>query len=184
MNDLIKNNNKSRREFLRSSGIALSGLLLFTLLPACEKSRLRCVFRTSRLRNTDRLALQWEVDGFTVQYEGQWIDGAYQFELPLPSLLTTTQLRFVLNGSMVQRNAPIAIDLQNQSEIHLDHKRVEINFVDQIPSENGIISRSLLTNTSTISEFDVVVIGAGMGGGTLAATLVSAPGLNFLKSPV
>jgi choline dehydrogenase-like flavoprotein len=166
-------NNKSRREFLRSSSIALSGLLLFTLLPACEKSRLRCLFRTSRLRNTDRLALQWDVDAFQFQNEGKWSNDGFYFELTIPAGLKAIQLRFVLNGSMVQRNAPVKIDLAIKDGVTIHHKQVQLTFVDQIPSENGIISRSLLTNTSAISEFDVVVIGAGMGGGTLAATLAS-----------
>ncbi|EON64172.1 hypothetical protein W97_03402 [Coniosporium apollinis CBS 100218] len=108
---------------------------------------------------------------------GEYKDGAWQFVLDEDTFGNGIQFKFVVLPNRWQLGGDLYAGPQNNGAV-LTYTDAQVNFPDNNPvlvTENGVVAQRLLQrsvmNLSPATEYDVIVVGSGMGGGMLAAAL-------------
>jgi hypothetical protein len=147
-------------------------------LVAAPKALRKIRFQTSRYAPNHVITIRGESEGWTNDTFGIYREGAWEFFFEIPSQPPTLVFKFVLDGEHWM-NGP---DLSVPSDVDHSFDESSITFPFTAPRfvhgyDNFHIDRTKLAqdgvprNTRADIEYDVIIIGSGMGGGTLADAL-------------
>ncbi len=144
-------------------------------------------FATTSLRPTHEVTLRTNVTGWGRDILGVYWYGAWRFYLPKAtfSKLTDWKHKFILNGGW--QNGPDlvltgAVDQEYREdrvqfsvvETRFLHSYENLRIADEVQQQN--LLRVNCHEPSENEGWDIVIIGAGMGGGILADALTDIPG--------
>lgn len=122
---------------------------------------------------TVRAAPAWDVDVGGEYKQGKWV-----FSLPRDDA-NPFEFKFVLDFQHWQLGANLAVDgsltaafFPGQVTFPEGQNDVRDSFIYGLPdAENGVISRTFFAPDLEGQNYDVIVVGSGIGGGTLAEAL-------------
>jgi choline dehydrogenase-like flavoprotein len=157
-----------RRKFLQRSSAL--GIAVFTGLSfSCAQKNYRVRFTSQALAPPANLRLYiTELPGQS--FPGFYIDGIWEFRVPYDNKIAVHSLRFTLDGNYIQRNQALTYRPVPDSIFHIPRAELVFTYLDEIQSNTR--SQVLLAKPEPRREkYDIVVIGAGMGGGILASEL-------------
>jgi hypothetical protein len=157
-----------RRKFLQRSSAL--GIAFFTGLSfSCAQKNYRVRFTCQALAPPANLRLHiTELPGQS--FSGFYIDGIWEFRVPYDNKIAVHSLRFTLDGNYIQKNKALTYRPVPDSIFHIPRAELVFTYLDEIQSNTR--SQVLLAKAEPRREkYDIVVIGAGMGGGILASEL-------------
>ena len=154
-----------------------------------EKGDFQISLDTVKYRPNNLVTLRTDVDGWARDIHGSYWDGAWRFVLPKADYPRGCQFKFLLNGTRWQTSDPLSIakpvnthlneqhvsfpELPEEEQRFL-HKYENLRVSDDLQQQNLVRSRF-----SEDMEWDIIVIGSGMGGGVLADALSDFPAKNL-----
>ncbi len=150
-------------------------------LVAAPQALRKIAFKTSRYAPNHIVTIRSESEGWSNDTFGIYRDGAWEFFFEIPSLPPRLVFKFVLDGEHWMNGS----DLSVPSDVDHSFDESTITFPFTPPRfvhgyDNFHIDRTKLAqdgvprNTREDIEYDVIIIGSGMGGGTLADALSDA----------
>ncbi|MGD1896361.1 MAG: GMC oxidoreductase [Phormidesmis sp.] len=155
----------------------------------------KILFQTSQYAPNNTVSLRNEVDGWGKDIYGVYAFGAWIFDLERSSYPGDLSIKFFLNGQYLMEGEPFTVN--NTGEYRFTDKNgtsqravtfpaaaaTEIRCIhsyDNLPTyESPHQQKRFPGNRSETKEYDVIVIGSGMGGG-IVADAVSDAGLDTL----
>ncbi len=138
-------------------------------------------FVTTRFAPNHLVTIRSAVDGWTADTFGTYRNGAWEFFFEIPTLPATLTFKFLLNGDQWMLGPDLTVP--SSSDHQFDESQVQFAFVatrflhgyDNLQIERTKQAQEAVPrNTNESIEYDVIVIGSGMGGGTLADSLSDA----------
>lgn len=120
---------------------------------------------------TMRWAPHWDVPR-----GGVYLDGAWTFDLDETKFPDGIEFKFVLTPGRWAAGENVALPATALQGV-VDVTEAEVTFpaMDALVTENGLVAqRFFARNTDPNHEYDVIVVGSGMGGGLLASRLADA----------
>lgn len=141
----------------------------------------QCVIwlETENYRPCYTVTLRNDWDGWTEDLHGEYWDGAWIFRLDPSSYPDPIRFGFAVDGSDMT-NAAIKLTVQgnltyfySDTEIQFPPIRTRLRhgFDNLISSKTRLQQRLLCGSVDESKEYDVIIIGSGMGGGILASQL-------------
>ncbi len=158
----------------------------FEAAPAAPQALLKIRFQTSKFSPNHVVTVRSAVDGWTHDTFGVYRDGGWNFFFEKPSLPNTLIFKFVLDGE--HWSSGPNLEVPTGVDAHFDDSQVQFQSVapkfhhgyDNFRIERTKLAQDALPrNTREDILYDVIVIGSGIGGGTLADSLSDA-GVNTL----
>lgn len=149
-------------------------LLLAALVP-----QFYVKFQTQNLRPSHLITLRTEIDGWDKDVFGAYYQGEWVFFLERQKYLRSFKMKFVLDRSVWMDGADITIN-PDITENHFDESTIHFSSVptrymhgyDNLQTEHSKLQQDALPgNTDETIEYDVIIIGSGIGGGILADAL-------------
>ncbi len=148
---------------------------------AAPKPLLKIRFQTTRFAPNHVVTIRSAVDGWSNDSFGSYQQGGWDFFFEKSSLSGTLTFKFVLDGEHWMNGADLVVPAS--SDAHFDESQVQ--FSGTTPKfhhgyDNFHVERTKLAqdavprNTREDILYDVIVIGSGIGGGTLADSLSDA----------
>jgi choline dehydrogenase-like flavoprotein len=149
----------------------------FALLAAPQALR-RIRFLTTRYAPNHTVTIRCDLDGWSSDYHGTYRNDAWEFFFEIPRLSSTIQFKFLLDGQSWMLGPDLVIPTDTDRDINessISFANTEFRF--QHGYENMSIEPTKLAqeavprNTKESIQYDVIIIGSGIGGGTLADSL-------------
>ncbi|CAD7695534.1 unnamed protein product [Ostreobium quekettii] len=133
--------------------------------------------RTLRYAPSQVVTIRWSLDGWSADRGGYYIDDAWVFtEIPVQAF----EFKFRLNSTVWQKDnnlvindpAPGRMFDYDEGAVVFEPGRLEQQLP---PAENGTVARSFFwPDLDEGKEYDVIVIGSGIGGGVVADAAADA----------
>lgn len=120
---------------------------------------------------TMRWGPQWDLDR-----GGVYVDGAWTFTLDEAAFPSGLEFKFVLGPGRWMAGANLVLARAQLAGVH-DYGAAQVVFepVEALVTENGAMAQRFFPrNLDPQHEYDVIVVGSGMGGGLLASRLAAA----------
>lgn len=132
-------------------------------------------FVTDTVIPDTKVVLRTPVDNW-VDRGGEYVGGAWQFVLDEQAFPGGMQFKFVIPPSRWMLGGNIIIGPQAAgAELIYTDKQVQFPFMSALVTEDGVVAQNLLNrNVDPATNYDVIVVGSGMGGGVLASALADA----------
>jgi len=138
-------------------------------------------FETSQYAPGHVVTIRSSAEGWTSDTFGTYRDGAWEFFFEIPSLPPTLAFKFVLDGEHWMEGQ----DLRVATSVDHSFDENSVRFPAAVPRfhhgyDNFHLDRTKLAqdavprNTREDIHYDVIIIGSGMGGGSLADALADA----------
>ena len=129
-------------------------------------------FVTDNIVPDTEVVLRTSVDNW-VNRGGEYIDGAWKFVLDEEAFPNGMEFKFVLPPGRWMLGGNLVIGPQNDgAELVYTDAQVQFPADVALVTEHGIVAQTLLNrNIDTSIQYDVIVVGSGMGGGVLASEL-------------
>jgi choline dehydrogenase-like flavoprotein len=130
---------------------------------------------TERYAPAQTVVLRW-APNWTIDRGGVYIDGAWTFDLDEIAFPAGMEFKFVLTPGRWMAGDNINLPPQNCVGVH-DFDDSQAVFAPQqtLTTEHGVVpQRFFVRNLDPNHEYDVLVIGSGMGGGLLTSQLADA----------
>ncbi|MGC1525355.1 MAG: GMC oxidoreductase [Phormidesmis sp.] len=149
----------------------------------------KVLFQTSQYAPNNTITLRSEADGWGKDLYGVYAFGAWIFDLERSNYPNDLKFRFFLNGQHFMQGEPITVGnsgehrftdnlASNQAITFPPEAHTENRFLhsyDNLPTyESPQQQKRFPGNRSETKEYDVIVIGSGMGGGIVADALSDA----------
>jgi len=153
---------------------------------AAPKPLFKIRFQTTKFAPNHVVTIRCATDGWNKDRFGIYRGNGWDFYFDIPALPNTLQFKFVLNGEHWMSGA----DLMVATDTDAAFDESQIQFPATVPRfqhgyDNFHLERTRLAqeavprNTREDILYDVIVVGSGIGGGTLADSLADA-GVNTL----
>ncbi len=151
------------------------------------KRVLTVVFATTKHIPANEVTVSCEESIFSGPIKGQYTNQKWQYRIPLPRNTDKATLRFKVNDKISMEKDKIIVSKDHWIVVSNDHQ--VITFTDQdisfpnyktryphgienlLNEETDFSRRYVPSNLDTDQEYDVIVVGSGMGGGILADQL-------------
>lgn len=151
-----------------------------TALLATPAALRRIRFRTDQFAPNHAVTIRSAVDGWASDTFGTYRNGAWEFFFEIPSLPSTLTFKFLLDGEQWMNGPDLTVATNtdhefNESQITFSH--VVSRFYhgyDNFVLERSKAAQEAVPRNTKDTLYDVVIIGSGMGGGTLADALSDA----------
>ncbi|QQR99771.1 MAG: GMC family oxidoreductase [Austwickia sp.] len=132
-------------------------------------------FVTERYAPNQTVVLRW-APHWDLDRGGVYIDGAWTFDIDEAAFPGGIEFKFALTPGRWMTGNNLMIPANQLAGIHeYAEAQVEFDWNTEVVTENGLVpQRFFVRNTSPDHEYDVIVVGSGMGGGVLASELAHA----------
>ncbi len=136
-------------------------------------------FNTIDFRPDYTVTLRTNVTGWDNDLPGEYIDDAWQFELDENDFPDGLYFKFFLENLYWMSGDNLFISNPAEGGVYT-YEDIDFPPIDELVVENGVVQQMFFQpNLDETKEYDVIVIGSGMGGGILADEL-SDLGLDVL----
>jgi choline dehydrogenase-like flavoprotein len=132
-------------------------------------------FVTEMFAPNQTVVLRWGPN-WTIDRGGVYQDGAWTFELDEQAFEAGLEFKFVLTPGLWMNGENLVLGPDELVGVH-DYTEQQVGFPPQteVITEHGVVSQRFFTrNLDPNHEYDVIVVGSGMGGGLLASRLANA----------
>ena len=132
-------------------------------------------FLTEQYAPGQTVTLRW-APNWNLDRGGVFVDGAWTFDLEEAAFPDGIEFKFVLTPGRWMDGGNLRLTPGELAGTH-DFTAPEIAFgaVEALTTENGLVAqRFFARNLDPNHEYDVIVVGSGMGGGVLASRLADA----------
>jgi hypothetical protein len=140
-------------------------------------------FNTNTFKPNHIVTLRTSVDGWDRDIHGTYWYGAWRFVLPNFDYQNGCEFKFILDRTRWQARDNLTINHPHNvefSEQQVEFSDPEARFIHGYENlrvaEDAQQQNLLCASYSEDTEWDVIIIGSGMGGGTLADALTDVPG--------
>lgn len=132
-------------------------------------------FVTERYAPSQSVVLRW-APNWTIDRGGVYTDGAWTFELDEAQFPDGIQFKFVLTPGIWMDGDNLALSAaQSVGVIDFGEDQVGFSPRPALITERGVVpQRFFVRNLDPNHQYDVLVVGSGMGGGLLASRLANA----------
>ncbi|GJL63620.1 MAG: hypothetical protein NPIRA04_22740 [Nitrospirales bacterium] len=145
---------------------------------AAPKALLKIRFQTTRFAPNHVVTIRNETDGWTHDVFGTYRNGGWDFFFEMESLSNVLTFKFVLDReqwmhghNLVIPTGPDATFNESQVQFPSTSNRFLHGYDNFLIDETRLVQEAVPRNTREDIVYDVVVIGSGVGGGTLADAL-------------
>ena len=150
-------------------------------LVAAPQALRKIRFETSRYAPNHVVTIRSSGEGWTNDTFGTYRDGAWEFFFEIPGLPPTLAFKFMLDGEHWMQGPDLSVATNvdhafDESTIHFPAavNRFRHGYDNFQIDRSKLIQDSVPRNTREDILYDVIIIGSGMGGGTLADALSDA----------
>ncbi len=150
----------------------------FTAFLAAPVEKFDVKFRTQRYRPNHEVTIRNNVDGWWQDIYGAYYNGEWVFSLEKSKYRQGLEMKFVLDGHIWMEGDDIRLQPVTEhifTEENVFFASVPPRYLhgyDNLRTDNTKLQQDAIpSNTDETIEYDVVVIGSGMGGGILADAL-------------
>ncbi|QDV81753.1 GMC oxidoreductase [Planctomycetes bacterium TBK1r] len=167
----------SGREFVGERPAAENAGVRAASLVAAPMGLRRIRFVTDRFAPNHVVTIRGSADGWTADTFGTYRNGAWDFFFEIPSLPATMSFKFVLDGEhwMLGADLTVATNIDHQfDESNVDFEVGPNRFLhgyDNFWLERTKAAQESVPRNTQDQLYDVIVIGSGVGGGSLADAL-------------
>ena len=148
---------------------------------AAPQALLKVRLKTTQYAPNHVITIRSAVDGWSCDTFGVYHDGGWDFFFEKPSLPNSLTFKFLLNGDHWMKGPDIVIPtnidaLFDQSQVQFSgaSPRFQHGYDNFRVEQTKLAQDAVPRNTREDIVYDVIVIGSGMGGGTLADSLTDA----------
>lgn len=138
-------------------------------------------FQTSQYAPAHVVTIRTSSEGWTNDTFGTYRDGAWEFFLEIPSLPPTLAFKFMLDGEHWMQGPDLSVSTSadqsfDETSIHfpIAASRFRHGYDNFHIDRTKLAQDGVPRNTREDIFYDVIVIGSGMGGGSLADALADA----------
>jgi choline dehydrogenase-like flavoprotein len=156
----------------------LNEALLFTESLAAPLDKFFVKFRTDRYRPNHLVTMRNSVDGWEQDIYGAYFQGEWVFFLEKSSYRNGLEMKFVLDGRIWMDGFNITLQPTGEhvfTEANISFAPTSSRYLhgyDNLRTDTSKLQQDAIpTNTDESIEYDVVIIGSGIGGGILADAL-------------
>ena len=130
-------------------------------------------FVTEEFAPGNTVVLRW-APNWTIDRGGVYTDGAWTFELDEAQFQFGLQFKFVLTPGRFMDGGNLFLAPGEMPGVHT-YQAVNFPPMDALVTERGLVpQRFFERNLDPNHQYDVIVVGSGMGGGVLASALTDA----------
>jgi len=174
----------NRRSFLKTSAVSFGATFLGSSTVAADEDRAECFtvqYRTNRYKPPASLSLLVSAADETREavFIGDYVENRWVFLVPSDQFNGKAHVVFLLDGDRNEGQVPIEVDVQHGQSVEYDFRDFKLSLLDELASSRSPLSEKLFKEADSRQDYDVVVVGSGMGGGVVADQLADA-GLDVL----
>ncbi|HST81019.1 MAG TPA: GMC family oxidoreductase [Kineosporiaceae bacterium] len=132
-------------------------------------------FVTELFAPNQTVVIRWGPN-WTIDRGGVYLDGAWTFELDERAFEAGLEFKFVLTPGLWMNGENLVLGPDELTGVR-DYTEAQVGFPPQteVITEHGAVAQRFFTrNLDPNHEYDVIVVGSGMGGGLLASRLAAA----------
>ena len=128
-------------------------------------------FKTIEFRPDLLITLRTDILGWEKDLPGEYIDDAWKFELDETDFPNGLSFKFFLENSYWMSGDNLRLVNPVDGDVYI-YENLDFAPIDELVVENGIVQQMFFQpNLNEDEDYDVIVIGSGMGGGILADEL-------------